>query len=301
VEAEAVDRLGIPNVIVDHDSLVRDDEFGRAVRWVPEQPEPVLAAYRGWMVTPPQYRGLYVALSAKNIWLINDPEQYRHGHHLPENYPVIRGHTPRSVWVTGDRSMDRIMEVLATFGDAPVVLKDFVKSRKHEWAEACFMPSASDRGDVERFVGRFLELQGDDLVGGLVFREYVEFEPVGVHPKSGMPLTEEYRVFWLDGSPVFWSPYWAEGVYGASEPPIERFSGIAAAVRSRFFTMDLAKRRDGDWMIIELGDVQVSGLPRGSDADRFYKALCDLWPEGVGPLRSGPDHNVDQASEIEPR
>jgi hypothetical protein len=140
VEAEAVDRLGIPNVIVDHDSLVRDDEFGRAVRWVPEQPEPVLAAYRGWMVTPPQYRGLYVALSAKNIWLINDPEQYRHGHHLPENYPVIRGHTPRSVWVTGDRSMDRIMEALATFGDAPVVLKDFVKSRKHEWAEACFIP-----------------------------------------------------------------------------------------------------------------------------------------------------------------
>ena len=165
------------------------------------------------------------------------------------------------------------MEALAPFGDAPVVVKDFVKSRKHEWAEACFIPSAADREAVERVVGRFLELQGEDLAEGLVFREYVEFEPVGVHPRSGMPLTEEYRIFWLDGVPVFWSPYWDEGDYRGSEPPIERFAGVAAAVRSRFFTMDVARRRDGDWMIVELGDGQVSGLPRESDADRFYAAL----------------------------
>ena len=175
------------------------------------------------------------------------------------------------------------MEALAPFGDAPVVVKDFVKSRKHEWAEACFIPSAADRGAVERVVGRFLELQGDDLAGGLVFREFVEFEPVGIHPRSGMPLTEEYRAFWLDGVPVFWAPYWAEGDYRASEPPIGQFAGVAAAVRSRFFTMDLARRRDGDWMIVELGDGQVSGLPRESDADHFYRALAGYWPERTAP------------------
>ena len=166
------------------------------------------------------------------------------------------------------------MEALAPFGDAPVIVKDFVKSRKHEWAEACFIPSASDRRAVERVVGRFLELQGEDLAGGLVFREYVEFEPIGVHPKSGMPLTEEYRVFWLDGMPIFWSPYWADGDYRVARPPIERFAGVAAAVRSRFFTMDLAKRRDGDWMIVELGDGQVSGLLRNEDAGPFYELLA---------------------------
>jgi hypothetical protein len=113
----------------------------------------------------------------------------------------------------------------------------------------------------------------------LVFREYVEFEPVGIHPRSGMPLTEEYRVFWLDGKPVFWAPYWAEGDYPISPPPIERFAGVAAAVRSRFFTMDLARRRDGDWMIVELGDGQVSGLPRESDAACFYETLARAWPD----------------------
>lgn len=275
----AIERLGLPYVLIDHDALVNYGASARALRRVPEQPDPVLAAYRGWMVTPSQYRGLHEALSARNIRLIIEPEQYRHGHHLPENYSVIRDFTPRSVWMSGDLDLDRIMEALAPFGDGPVIVKDFVKSRKHEWVEACFIPSASDRDAVRRVVERFLELQGDDLNEGLVFREYVEFNPIGVHPRSGMPLTEEYRAFWLDGIPVFGAPYWAEGSYGLAEPPWDHFAGVAAAVWSRFFTMDLARRRGGDWMIVEIGDGQVSGLPKESDADGFYAALARGWPD----------------------
>jgi hypothetical protein len=281
-EAVAVEEMALPYVLIDFDSLVRDENPAQAVRRVPLQAESVLACYRGWMMTPFQYQKLYEALFTKNIRLINDPEHYRHGHHLPENYSVIESCTPRSVWLTDDLGIDRIMESLVPFGNAPLIVKDFVKSRKHEWAEACFIPSASDRLSVERVVGRFLELQGDQLNEGLVFREFVEFGPVGVHPKTGIPLTEEYRIFWLDGRPAFWSPYWAEGEYGVNDPPIERFSLIAAAVRSRFFTMDVAKRLNGDWMIVELGDGQVSGLPRPSDADRFYKSLSELWTESQG-------------------
>jgi hypothetical protein len=50
-----------------------------------------------------------------------------------------------------------------------------VKSRKHEWAEACYIPSAADRQQVECVVTRFLALQGDDLNKGLVFRVYATF------------------------------------------------------------------------------------------------------------------------------
>ena len=280
-EAAAVERLGLPYVFVDHDALVRGDEPDRIVRRVPDRPEVVLAAYRGWMVTPPQYRVLHEALVAKDVRLINDPDQYRHAHYLPESYPVIEGLTPRSIWLTGDLGIDRIMEALTPFGDGPIIVKDFVKSRKHEWAEACFIPSAADREAVARVVARFLELQGDDLNEGLVFREFVEFEPVGVHPKSGMPLTEEYRVFWLDAQPMICSPYWEGGEYSKTYPPLELFAGVAAAVRSRFFTMDLARQRDGGWMIVEVGDGQVSGLPRESDADRFYEALARAWPDDL--------------------
>lgn len=156
-EAAVVERLGLPYALIDHDALVRGDEPGRVVGRVPDRPEGVLAAHRGWMVTPPQYKVLFEALAAKNIRLINDPDQYRHGHYLPENYPVIEGDTPRSIWLTGDLGIDRVMEALAPFGDGPIIVKDFVKSRKHEWGEACFIPSAADCQAVGRVVGRFLD------------------------------------------------------------------------------------------------------------------------------------------------
>lgn len=63
-------------------------------------------------------------------------------------------------------------------------------------------------------------------------------------------------------------------------PPIDEFKGVAVAVQSRFFTMDVARRRNGAWMIVELGDGQVSGLSVGADPHRFYAALADHWPQG---------------------
>jgi len=279
-EVAAAERLGIPFTLVDHDALAHDCDPVKAVRRVPHQPQPGLGVYRGWMLTPELYRHLYEALGAKGVRLLNDPAAYRHCHHLPESYSAIEPHTPRSVWIktTGDVSTDEIMDLLRPFGSAPVVVKDYVKSRKHEWAEACFIPSASDRPSVERVVRRFLELQGDDLSEGLVFREYVEFEPLGRHPKSGMPLTKEFRLFFLDGQLVFWTPYWEGADYRVSVPPVERFAAVAGGVRSRFFTMDVAQRRGGDWLIVELGDAQVAGLPEHADVDQFYKALRDHWP-----------------------
>jgi len=279
-EVAAAERLRIPLILVDHDALAHDNDPVRAVRRVPPQPQPDLALYRGWMLTPDQYRLLYEALEAKGLRLLNDPAAYRHCHYLPESYPIIEPYTPRSVWIKtkGDVSPDEITDLLRPFGSAPVVAKDYVKSRKHEWAEACFIPSASDRASVERVVRNFLELQGDDLSEGLVFREYVEFEPLGRHPRSGMPLTKEFRLFFLDGQPVFWTPYWDEGDYAGLTPPVERFAAVAGGVRSRFFTMDVAQRRDGGWMIVELGDAQVAGLPEHADVDEFYKALRDHWP-----------------------
>lgn len=93
-----------------------------------------------------------------------------------------------------------------------------------------------------------------------------------------MPLTEEFRLFFLDGQPIFWTTYWEEGGYAGLTPPVERFAAVAEGVRGHFFTMDAAQRREGDWMIVELGDAQVAGLPDRADVDGFYKALWEHWP-----------------------
>ena len=204
----AIEQMGFAISLIDFDALTRGASIAAVTRGTTQRETPVLGIYRGWMATPGRYEALYGALHAKGVCLINDPAAYRHAHYLPENYSLIAGRTPHSVWLTGELGLERIMDALKPFGDRPIVVRDFVKSRKHEWAEACFIPSAGDRREVERVVVRFLELQADDLCEGLVFREFVEFHPIGVHAKSGMPLTKEYRSFWLDGELLYLGQYW---------------------------------------------------------------------------------------------
>jgi hypothetical protein len=169
--------------------------------------------------------------------------------------------------------LDAIMARLDVFGSAPLILKDYVTSRKHEWAEACYIPSAADRAAVERVVTRFLDLQGEDLNDGLVFRAFLPLEPLTVHSKSGMPLAREFRLFFLDGAPLDPIPYWEEGAYAGETPPLALFRAMAARVPSRFFAMDVARRADSTWIVIELGDGQVAGLPARAGAAAFYRAL----------------------------
>lgn len=274
-EMAAAEAIGLTYALVSYEALVDDGDAVAAVRRVPEQSSPVTGVYRGWMLRPGQYTRLYDALVARGVLLINDPAAYRHCHYLPEWYPRFVGQTPRSVWLAGGAylTMDEIQRALQPFGDRPILVKDFVKSHKHEWESACYIPSAADGAAVERVVRRFLELQGDDLNGGLVFREFVELEPLATHARSGMPLTKEWRIFFLDGAPILTAEYWEEGEYGVVAPPLGPFTELAGRVASRFFTMDIARQTDGGWTVIELGDGQVAGLPERADILAFYRAL----------------------------
>ena len=274
-EAQAADAAGIACDLINYERLVHDQDAAAAVRRIIPATTPELAIYRGWMLRTADYEALYDALMARGLRLINTPNAYRTCHYLPESYLLIADVTPATVWLPleacGD--FDRIMSALAPFGDRPLIVKDYVKSRKHEWFEACYIPSATDRQAVERVVTRFLELQGDDVSQGLVFREYVAFQPIGIHPQSGMPLTHEHRLFFLDGTLLADAPYWEADIDDIISPPIEHFGQVAARVPSRFFTMDVAQHIDGRWMIVELGDAQVAGLPERMDVATFYAAL----------------------------
>ncbi len=220
-EAAAAQAAGFGRALMGYEALVDDDDPARAVRGVTPRPDRTLALYRGWMLRPSHYERLYATLAARNVRLLNSPAAYRHAHYLPASYDVIAGHTPTTVWLetTADVSMDRVMDALRPFADRAVIVKDFVKSQKHHWAEACYIPSASDRQGVERVVRRFLQLQGPDLNEGLVFRLFVDLEPLAIHSRSGMPLAREHRVFYLDGRPLYAARYWDEGDYGGDEPP----------------------------------------------------------------------------------
>ena len=139
---------------------------------------------------------------------------------------------------------------------------------------------------IERVASTFVERQGQDLAGGLVFRKFQPLKRIGVHVKSGAPLSNEIRSWVVRGGPLETHRYWGsedmvkphgmvtiadlEGV-GQS-----RYTLMSWLAKSNFFTMDLAQLPDtlgGGWIIIELGDGQVAGLPEHVDAEAFYREL----------------------------
>jgi hypothetical protein len=48
---------------------------------------------------------------------------------------------------------------------------------------------------------------------------------------------------------------------------------IAERIESNFITMDVAKKKNGGWIIMELGDGQVAGLPENANKNTFYSVL----------------------------
>ena len=276
-EAAAARAAGMDVHLLDWGALVAGD-VGRAVRRVPERTDPALAILRGPMLRLETYTLIYAALLVRGVRLIADPAAYEHTHHLPASLDLIVDMTPRTVVHPlsegATLSEDRLAELLQPFGSGPIIVKDYVKSRKHEWREACFIPNAADVEAAAKVIQTFCGRQGLDLVGGLVFRAFEPFVSVGTHPQSGTPLTKEYRIWWLDGHPIAVVPHWNEVVYHGG-PPVAQFDGVARTVRSRFFTMDVAERIDGAWRIVELGDGQVAWPDDQVDLAAFYGSLAD--------------------------
>ena len=261
--------------LVDHEALVGDNDAEAAISSNDSFAEPQKALYRGWMMPTRAYASFYEALKRKNIHLITSPQAYELCHHLPSSYELIEELTPETVWLGCDGKPDweELFARLAQFGDSSVVLKDFVKSQKHYWEEACFIPQASDKDVVKKVVQRFLELQGEDLAGGLVFRLFEEYKSLGKHELSGMPLSIEYRLFVLQGRPLLLCPYWDGGEYAGEPPELSVFEDVLSKIENPFYTADMALREDDEWRLVELGDGQVAGLPESCSAADFYLAL----------------------------
>ncbi|MFD9125227.1 ATP-grasp domain-containing protein [Kitasatospora sp. NPDC059571] len=266
-EARAVRELGGVCALVDHDALVAGDAV-EAVRRVPKGLGPLW--YRGWMVDVAAYRALADALEERGGTLLTTPAGFASAHELPGWYGVFEGATPASAWLPrgGRGGRAEVAELAQRLGGCgPAIVKDYVKSRKHEWDEACFVPDLADLDGVVRVVGRFVELQGDFLAGGVVLRQYEEF----VRDAGGR--AEEARVWWLDGEPVLVGPH-PDTPDSNPEPELSAVRALVRSLGCRFVTTDLALRADGrGWRVVEVGEGQVSDLPAHADATPLIAAL----------------------------
>lgn len=245
--------------------------WAEALQKIPRAESEQELIYRGWMLPVKVYAELYSSLESRGWKLINSPEQYRSCHHFPPCYPLLEGHTPKSAWVSADAPWPEIQAALSSLGCDRAMVKDYVKSRKHEWLEACFLPDLTDETTCRRVVDTFRERQGDSLQGGLVFREFLDFESAGTHPQSGMPLSREYRRFVVRGRSFPDEPYW-QGV-PVNPPAWPWLDELVPRIPSNFFTVDWALTADGRPVVVELGDGQVAGRPPSLAPASFFEAL----------------------------
>ncbi|GHF62764.1 hypothetical protein GCM10018790_46000 [Kitasatospora xanthocidica] len=305
-EARLLRESGGEHHLVDHDALLAG-QAEEAVRRVPRDSGPLW--YRGWMLPSARYRGFGAALTARGGNLLTSPPGYAAAHELPGWYGVFEGATPASAWIPSAGPVAPGPAELAAAaarlgGSGPAIVKDYVKSRKHEWHEACYVPDLADLPAVGRVVARFVELQGEFLAGGVVLRRYEEFERAGGGPESadrgtgdrgsgrtgdaasarstgdaagGGPgaggRAVEARVWWLDGRPVLVGPH-PDAPHQSVEPDLTEVRALVRTLGCRFVTTDLASRADGSgWRVVEVGDGQVSDLPRGIDPSGLLTAL----------------------------
>ena len=140
-EWSAAGNVGLATHLIDTEALDAG-AHDRAVRRLPEPEGDALLVYRGWMLTADSYRALAAAVARRGFSLVNDAAQYRHAHHLPESYSIIRDHTPATVWTTTGAAIDlpAVMTLLSPLGDVRLILKDYVKSQKHGCAGRVLYP-----------------------------------------------------------------------------------------------------------------------------------------------------------------
>jgi hypothetical protein len=268
-EVRAAKEAGFRTLFVDHDELDRYMRAGAALRKA-RIDESGSAIYRGWMLRARAYETFHDALLEKGVRLLTSPASYTACHHAPDSHALLKAWMPRVGWVpeTNIEDPSSIRSALAPFGSSAVILKDWVKSQAAGyWREACFIPDASDDTEVNRIISRFRALQGDSLVGGLVFKTYLELEPKGF-------AAHEHRAFIVGGRIIgCWPRSEAAKVLGP--PPADLLEAVAAAVPSPFASADFGVDQAGRWWLLEVGDGQVSGLPDEQAAIPVFAALAE--------------------------
>lgn len=279
-EFDAAIRAGFTCELYSLEDLRVGDAGLATQRCAPPASDAQTILLRGWMMSDRLYSSLYEALVTKGYQPITNPEQYSQAHYLPNAYPLLKGWTPESLWVDS-KDLAGAWDKYKLLGQPAAIVKDFVKSAKHRWNEACFIPAGTGQSRFNQILAAFLEARGKLFEKGIVLRRFYEFVQLE-QDMRGQPVIEEYRLFLWDGTLLASTPAIRD------EGPCDKlgtWEAIAEKFMSRFISMDIGRLENGDWMIVEVGDGGVSGLPGSIEPETFYNALRERLNRSLLPHR----------------
>ncbi len=167
------------------------------------------------------------------------------------------------------------------------VVKGCTNSKKFEWNKSMFVGPTENRDAHDKVIAMAEDLKHDGLLCSqdMYIREFV---PLKTYMKGlyDLPITNEFRFFTIDGkiisSGFYWSNYVADieekigRVPLSSDVPKEFLRGVLSCIkeRARAIVVDVAEAASGEWVVIELNDLQMSGLSC-NDPYILYENLFD--------------------------
>jgi len=216
----------------------------------------------------PYYRELEKDIKNVGGRLINSYQQYSYVSKINWWYEDMKDITP-ATWFD-------IPSVPEHAG--PFVLKGSINSRKQLWKTHMYAENKKQAIEVHN------RLLDDTLIGhqDIVVRQHIPLVNYG-NDIVGMPISREFRIFVLFGKIVstgfYWSIHSEDISPSASKTDDIDFSLVHEVInrvgdKCNFYTVDIAQKTDGDWVLIEMGDAQMAGLSC-NDPETLYKKIAD--------------------------
>jgi hypothetical protein len=213
----------------------------------------------------PYYEELANDLAAGGSQLVNLPTEHEWIASFAW-YDALAPFTPRS-W----------FDLSRTNYQGPFVVKGVTNSRKYQWDTHMF---AATRADALRISS---ELNNDSFLGTqrLVYREYVPLKTfdVGI---NGIRYANEWRCFFYKTTRLAAGYYWATaprpelGEFAPLGQALAQRAASVAALHAAAFVLDVAETEAGPWIVVEVNDLQMSGLPYDPDDSAAHDLYRNL-------------------------
>jgi hypothetical protein len=245
-----------------------DDTFARIPRLESERP----GVWVGYVPGFDFYRFVYERALAKNIRLLNSPEEHRLVFEFDRAYPHLDGLTPKTRVVASVEECRSALEALGL----PVFIKGALFSRKGSGWKACVAETLEEAETLTREVlGDATASRGRVLLRSLapLRREYVE--------ERAFYVAREFRVFLYRRECVAFGYYWPYVHAWGRLDDREREDVISLARRaaerleSPYICLDIGQQEDGSWIVIETNDPQFCGLG-WIDPSKVWEELARL-------------------------
>lgn len=208
----------------------------------------------------PYYKELENDLKKTNSKLINSYSEFSYIADFAYYYDIV-DYTPKSYF--------RLEDI--TNKNQSFILKGRTNSRKNRWDN--FFAK-----DFNQAVQLYCKLSEDALISeqGIVIREYVELENFGLSV-ANFPFANEWRLFFYKNTLLTHFYYWSacENKPKQLEKAGFNFAQEIAQIisqKTNFFVIDIAKTKEGKWIVVELNDGQQSGL-NNNDPTELYANL----------------------------